>query len=153
MRAQYCSTGRRIPVLEDRQIDRWVETREMDSQTVRLSMDNKEDRYYYHHLTLPYHFCYLPLPYVYSTSTSTVPTTSTTLTALTRIARGNTRVVFNKPGWRQHNNHPRLTSHRAARFASRSSTFISFHSMCCLLSPPVIGSKDITLATFLATAN
>ena len=60
MRAQYCSTGRRIPVLEDRQIDRWVETREMDSQTVRLSMDNKEDRYYYHHLTLPYHFCYLP---------------------------------------------------------------------------------------------
>ena len=115
-------------------------------------MDNKEDRYYYHHLTLPYHFCYLPLPYVYSTSTSTVPTTSTTLTALTRIARGNTRVVFNKPGWRQHN-HPRLTSHRAARFASRSSTFISSHSMCCLLSPPVIGSKDITLATFLATAN
>lgn len=152
MRAQYCSTGRRIPVLEDRQIDRWVETRETDSQTVRLSMDNKEDRYYYHHLTLPYHFCYLPLPYVYSTSTSTVPTTSTTLTALTRIARGNTRVVFNKPGWRQHN-HPRLTSHRAARFASRSSTFISSHSMCCLLSPPVIGSKDITLATFLATAN
>jgi hypothetical protein len=50
--------------------------KEMDSQTVRLSMDNKEDRYYYYHYysTSPYHFfcfCYLPLSYrIYSTSPS-----------------------------------------------------------------------------------